>query len=184
MALLTTEQRVLAPVLNGAATLWTGRPLPGFHLRSGDYGQIGMGALMLAFFVFWEVMVLKSSAPSWFPIFGVVIMCVALYQTLGQVVWSMAARAKTYYALTQDGFALIYVAAFGGRTKRIYLPSLDNMDLEMSADGNGSIVFGSVETPPWWMRNRSWPVRLPAFEYIADASNVYDLCARLQSGKA
>lgn len=185
MALLTNEQRVLAAALNGEAAIWTGRPLPGFRLRSGDYGQIAMGVFVLLFFTFWETMALKGSGGDpMFALFGAVVFCIAFYQTFGQAIWTVAARGRTYYALTQNGFAVIYIDAFGGRTKRIYLPALNNMDLEISADGSGCIVFGSVETPPWWARNRSWPVRLPAFEFIPDASNVYDICARLQSGKA
>lgn len=108
MALLTTEQRLLAPVLGGRQTVWTGRPLRGFRLRKGDAGQL---------------------AP--------------------------------------------------------LLVALPFLDLDMKPDGAGSISFGEVQTPPWWMSNRTWFVpRAPSFDCIANVSDVYDLCTKLQQGKS
>lgn len=184
MALLTNDQRVLAPVLNGAQTLWTGRPLPGFRLRTGDWGQMFMGVVTIVFFLFWESMVVNGNAPWFFPLFGLVVFGLALWQSFGQLAWDWYARGRTYYALTQDGFALMYTDAFRGMTKRVYLPALSEIGLEIRGDGSGTIAFGRAKIPPWWLRNRTWNVeRPPAFEFIPNASEVYDICAKLQTGK-
>jgi hypothetical protein len=188
MALLTADQRVLAPVLNGADTLWTGRPLPGFRLRPSDWPQLLSAVLIIPFFAFWESMALripKSDAMGWlFPFFGLGVFVLASWQSYGQVLWNAFARGRTYYALTRDGFAILYTASFGGLTKRIYLPALTDIDFQPRSDNSGTIIFGAVQNPPWWAGNRGWRPQPPAFEFIPDASHVYDLCAQLQKGKA
>jgi hypothetical protein len=162
MALLTEDQRVLSRVLDGATTVWTGRPLPGFHIRQGDWPQLLSAVLIIPFFAFWESMALripKVDFMGWlFPFFGLGVFILASWQSYGQVLWNAYARGRTYYALTQDGFAVLYTDAFGGLTKRVYLPSMSD--------------------------NRGWRPQPPAFDFIANAAAVYDLCAQLQKGKA
>src|SRR5690348_4463223 len=99
MALLTNEQRILASALSGETAVWTGRPLPGLHLRSGDYSQLGAGVLVTVFLIFWESLALNGGAGILFPLFGAALFCVAFYQTFGQLMWALVARGRTYYAL-------------------------------------------------------------------------------------
>jgi hypothetical protein len=187
MALLTEDQRVLSRVLSGAATVWTGRPLAGFYIRQGDWPQLLSAVLIVPFFAFWESMALripKDNAMGWlFPFFGLGVFVLASWQSYGQVLWNAFARGRTYYALTQDGYAVLYTDAFGGVTKRVYLPAISDVDLQLRSDGSGTIVFGVVENPPWWAGNRGWRPQPPAFDRIANAAAVYDLCAQLQKGK-
>lgn len=190
MALLTTEQRLLAPVLGGRQTVWTGRPLRGFRLRKGDAGQLAPLLVALPFLAFWEVMVTRTAGAAEvagiaFPVFGIIISVLIVAQTCGPVLWNFYARTHTYYALTADGNAILHTDLLGGSTKIIYLPSIATIDLDMKPDGSGSISFGEVQTPPWWMSNRTWFVpRAPSFDCIANVSDVYDLCTKLQQGKS
>lgn len=118
-----------------------------------------------------------------FPFFGFAVFTLVLWQTCGEVFWSLYARGRTYYALTADGYAIIFTDLFNGSTKRVYLPSLSTIGLDTSADGSGSITFGDPPSPSWWMRSNYYAPRPPTFDFIPDASTVYDLCAKLQQGK-
>jgi hypothetical protein len=112
------------------------------------------------------------------------VIAVALWQTCGQVLWAWYARGRTYYALTADFSAVIYTDVFGGMTKRVYLPSVSTINLDVKPDGSGSIVFGDVSGLGMWFGNRYYsPPRPPSFDCIADASHVYDLCTKLQRAK-
>lgn len=189
MALLTTEQRIIAQATNGAATVWTGRPLPGFRLRKGDAGQLAPLLFAIPFFIFWETMVLRMGGDAdvggiAFPFFGLIVFALILAQLCGPVLWSLYSRGRTYYALTADGYAVIFTDLFGRSTKRVYLPSLSTIDLDTRGDGSGSICFGQFASPPCWARNRSAVPRPPSFDCIASVSAVYDLCTKLQQGKA
>jgi hypothetical protein len=150
-------------------------------------GRLAPLLFMVPFFAFWETMALKIPKDSLFgiafPVFGLVVMCLILAQTCGDVIWSMYTRGRTYYALTADGYAVIFTDMIGGMTKRIYLPSVSTIGLEAKADGSGSITFGEAQTTSWWMNNRYSTLRPPAFDFVRDASKVYDLCMKLQQGK-
>lgn len=116
--------------------------------------------------------------------FGFIIFVIILAQACGPVLYSLFTRGRTYYALTADGYAVIYSDVIGRSAKRVYLPSIATIDLDTKPDGSGSISFGEVQTPPWWMSNRTWSIpRPPSFDCIAGVSDVYDLCMKLQQGK-
>jgi hypothetical protein len=119
-----------------------------------------------------------------FPIFGFLVFCLVIAQTAGEVLWSFYARSRTLYALTTDGYAVIFTDLFGGMTKRVYLPLQSEINLDVKTDGSGSISFGQLQAAPWWMRQSIPVIRPPSFDFIADASRVYDLCMRVQQGKS
>jgi hypothetical protein len=187
MALLTTEQRVLAKATNGSQTIWTGRPLAGFRLRKGDFGRLAPLIIVIPFFAFWEYFAVSLPKADFmgiaFPLFGFLVFCLVIAQTAGEVLWNFYARSRTYYALTADGYAIVFTNLFGGMTKRVYLPLQSEINLDVKLDRSGSISFGQAYPAPWWMRQSVPVIRPPSFDFIANASAVYDLCTKLQQGK-
>lgn len=190
MALLTNEQRTIDRATNGAPTSWIGQPKRGIWLRRGDLGVLLVGAFAVAFCLFWIAMATLGVAASpnrdmwWFPLWGVLIMVLALSQTAGPVVLAMMARSHTYYALTNDAFAVIISDFFGFRIKRVYLPAADNIELELKGDGTGTMTFGTPSSGAGWaLRGWGAPARPPSFDSIPNAAAVYDMCAKLQRGR-
>lgn len=182
MALLTTEQRKLQPLLNGAQTVWTGQPMPGLRLRNGDLLMSLFGIPWTGFAVFWTFGAANSGGGIFFTLWGVMFICIGVYFTVGHYFWDAYVRSRTYYALTADGSAVIVTDLFGAGAKRLYLPSVGAIGFEVRADGSGSVTFGEASQAQWW-QNRS-SSRPPAFEFIPNASEVYDLCTKLQQGKS
>jgi hypothetical protein len=184
MALLTTEQRKLQPLLNGAQTVWTGRPVSGLRMRSGDLLMSLFGIPWTGFAIFWTVTATTSGGGIFFTLWGAMFICIGTYFTLGHYFWDAYVRSRTYYALTADGSAVIFTDLPGASARRIYLPSVGAIGFEVRSDGSGSVTFGEAAKAQWWQNNQRSAQRPPAFEFIADASNVYDLCTKLQQGKS
>lgn len=183
MALLTTEQRILTPVLNGAQTIWTGHPVPGIRLRSGDLLMSLLGIPWTAFAVFWTLMATKSGGGPFFTLWGLMFVCVGVYLTAAHYFWDAYVRSRTTYCLCTDGSAYIVRTLFGVQSQRLYIPSISNLRLESTGGDCGTIVFGDGYWGSKVFNGRNAHMA-PAFEFIRDASNVYDLCAKLQQGKA
>ncbi len=188
MALLTAEQRKIARASNGMPTVWMGRPVQGMYLRAGDLPMLLFGGFTVLFGVFFfGLSIFTASRPpdGWFgPIFVIFWLTAVLSQTIAPVLFAAMARSRTSYALTDDGYALLVTDFFGFHAKRVYLPAVANVELDLRADGTGTITFG---TPPSgmgsWFRGWGSAPRPPCFERIADAALVYHLCSQLQQGK-
>lgn len=182
MALLTTEQRLLAPVLNGAQTVWTGHPLPGIRPHRRDLLTSLFGIPWTAFAVFWTYMATKSGGGVFFPLWGVMFICVGVYFTAGHYVWDAFVRSRTTYCLCDNGSAYIVRTLFGTQVQRLYLPTVTGLHLESDNATSGTVVFGDGSAGHSFIKGqRDAP---PAFEFITDASAVYDLCTKLQQGKS
>jgi hypothetical protein len=188
MALLASDQRIIARAANNVPTVWVGRPKTGFYLRGRDAAMVGFGAIFLLFgmFLFGSALLGPggSDAPVFLPFFATFWLAIAFSQTILPVLLAHMARSRTYYGLTSDAYALIATDFFGFHVKRVYLPAVDNIQLDLGGNGAGTITFGSAgSTPPWFGRSWGYGPRPPAFERIDNAAGVYNLCSKLQSGK-
>lgn len=166
-----------------AATVWTGRPGGGIRLQRGDILLVPFSLLWCGFAVFWETAAISTGGAPWFfPVFGGAFVLIGLYFVAGRFVYDMYIRSRTTYGLTRDS-ALIDVGGPFGRRSTVYLPSVSNLNLDLAQDGTGSIYFGD---PPGFWSGAGWVNTYqrvsPGFRYIDHATDVFELCKRLQRG--
>jgi hypothetical protein len=128
------------------------------------------------FAIFWETMALSSRNPWFFRLWGIPFVIVGLYLIFGRFLWDAFSRSRTWYALTTDS-ALILRKHWRGGLQRIYLPSVSNILLTTSANGDGTIQFGNDDPIGAW---RSWSPPAQSFQFIQNARETYDLCVRSQ----
>ena len=124
----------------------------------------------------------KDAQGSIFPIVFVVFWLALIgAQFLLPIALAATARAHTYYALTSDGYAFVITDFFGFRVKRVYLPAVSTIQLNLASGGTGTIVFGTPAMPRFY---GPWSPQPPSFERIDDAAHVYAMCGQLQRGAA
>lgn len=183
MALLTETQRVFARY--GVAPqdlVWTGRPPTGIRFRRADIYLIPFSLMWAGFAIFWESAVLVGHGPWFFRLWGIPFVVIGLYIAVGRFFWDSYRRSKMWYGLTTDS-ALILIEGSRRSLQRLYLPSVNSIGLDLSADGTGTISFGDV--PMRWFGGQGWeswsggPL-VPSFEGIPDAQHVYELCGGSQ----
>lgn len=161
---------------------WRGRPDAGLHFSKADIFMVPFSLLWCGFAIFWEASVLRSDAPPLFRIWGVPFVLVGIYIVIGRFFWDAYSRSNTWYALTDDS-ALIVRRGLGGGMSSIYLPTVDNLGLDLRADGSGTIYFGAAsDLQPGGMGlfGRSTKPDTPAFRYIPDAARVFQQCQNAQ----
>jgi hypothetical protein len=166
---------------NAAAIRWSGRPAGGIKFSGSDILMIPFSLMWGGFAIFWETMVVRGHAPIFMQLWGIPFVLVGLYIVVGRFFMDAYARANTEYALTDDS-ALIVRRGIGGRVSTVYLPGLNNMDLDVRPDGTGTITFGALPTVSQGMTffgNSRTPVS-PAFRYIPDAAEVFGRCKAAQ----
>jgi len=184
MGLLTTDQRALADAGFDASHLtWTGRPPSGLCLTRSDAFAIPFSLLWGGFAIFWETAVVASGAPWFFKLWGVPFVAVGLYLIVGRFFWDAYVRANTFYALTDDGRAIIRRIGFGATTTIIDIARVPELTFQPGANGIGTIYFGPQ--PAIWdgVFASSWNGRraqVPQFRSIPNAANVFELCKKTQ----
>jgi hypothetical protein len=115
-----------------------------------------------------------------FKLWGIPFVSVGLYLTIGRFFVDARARARTYYAITNER-ALVISGVSARRVKSLPLRTLGDITLSERA-GSGTITLGPV--PPWglWYGGFQWPgmsARQPsAFEMIGNARSVHDILQR------
>ena len=181
--MLTSDQLVFSRYgIKPEELLWSGRPYAGLRLRTTDALQIPFSLMWCGFAIFWETMVLRGGAPFFFALWGIPFVAAGLYFVAGRFFWDAYRRSVTYYGLTNDA-ALIVRTALGGGVERIYLPAVTGLNLQLSADGSGTILFAQLpQLGPFTSSWRDWSGKpaVPAFEYVPDAQRVFDLCTQAQ----
>lgn len=165
----------------GERQLWAGVPKQGIAFRSSDLLMIPFSLLWGGFAVFWELSVLRESAPGFFALWGIPFVLMGLYITVGRFFVDARRRARTIYAITSDR-VIMNTGAFAPVTKSLNLRTLSDVTLQEKPDGTGTITFGNVN-PIWSMyTGTSWPgvPQIPAFEMIRDARSVYGILRKAQ----
>jgi hypothetical protein len=159
---------------------WSGRPCQGLILRSGDWFVIPVGLVVVCSLLLPVSDMLQARGPnSWVPqLLAILLLALVLAVLFGRLFWDAYKRGATYYALTADS-ALILRRGLGGGIQRVFLPTVQTLNYSPSANGTGTILFGN--STPWYSRmDMSTEPSVPAFEGVADAFRVYDLCLRAQ----
>lgn len=120
--------------------IWAGRAGRGIRFTSRDAFMIPFSLMWCGFAIFWETTVILVNAPLLFKLWGIPFVVVGLYIVFGRFLVDARRRAKTFYGVS-DRRALI---VFAGRTRRVTSLQLANqqLQLEQSARGSGSILFG------------------------------------------
>jgi hypothetical protein len=173
------DQQSMTPYLLPSERItWTGRPPTGILFRKSDGFLVPFSLLWGGFAVFWEYRAYDSGAPAFFLLFGGVFVIAGLFFIFGRFVYDMYVRQNTVYALT-DERALILAGLFSQSLKALNLKALPEISLELSNNGQGTIIFGTPGGFGFVVNNPSWPgmsrMSPPMFERIDDASEVYKL---------
>ena len=104
----------------GENLLWTGRPGKGHLLRKEDIFLIPFSLIWCGFVVFWEYTALKSGAPVFFLLFGILFVLAGLFLTVGRFLLAAYRGRRTSYALTSERI----IAQTGSTRKALNQPLL------------------------------------------------------------
>jgi len=176
-------------LLPGEKVLWEGRPKPGLLFTGRDLFLVPFSVMWCGFAVFWTIGAssalggLPSQAPapfSFFPLFGLIFVCVGLYFVGGRFLVDAWLRDRTRYALTDQRALIVRAPPFGAVTA-LSLDRLSDMQLKEGVGGAGTIRLGPA-TPFFGRAGFSvWSPALdptPQFLAIPDARRVFDLVQR------
>ena len=172
----------------GEPILWQGKPVGGIPFSEFFRASTAMSLFVAGFGIFWTIMAVTMMAESrtapgafriFFPLFGVVFVCTALWGAFGSVVKKMRQRRGTYYTLS-DRAAYVAIASMGERTIQRF--PIDEMgQIILNAAEPGGVRFGDrdrqIDTGG---RRTSHRMQIPAeFERIAEPRKVYGLLRTL-----
>ena len=130
-------------LLSGERLLWTGAPGQGLRLSSRDGLLIPFSLVWCGFAVFWEVSVLSTSrAPGFFPLWGLMFVCIGLYFVFGRFIVDALLRKDTQYALTDQRILIVRGGLFSKLTT-LSLSNLPELRLSEGANARGTISFGN-----------------------------------------
>ena len=168
-----SQQELQRELGTGERLLWTGRPRQGLRLRAADAMMIPFSLMWGGFAVFWEVGVLKQGGPTFFALWGIPFLVVAVYITVGRFFFDRYQRSRTYYGLT-DQRAIIRTSK---GVKSLSLRGLADLSLKEKEDRSGTISFGAGDPRYSFFAGAGWPgmgrFLPPSFEMIEDARQVY-----------
>jgi hypothetical protein len=155
----------------GERLIWWDRPRQGLMLRKVDAFAIPFSLLWAGFAIFWALLALKSGGPWLFKLSSVGFVLIGVYVVIGRFFHDAWRRQKLFYGLTDHRILI----ATPNSCRTLSLDHLNEIALEETGDGRGSIAFGS--DPPWARLNTGWPFwttapAVPTLEGIAEARRV------------
>jgi hypothetical protein len=166
--------------LEGEEILWSGRPAQGVMFYTRDWLLVPFSLMFGGFAVFWEAIVVRSGAPGFFPLWGMMFLLAGLYFIAGRFAVDAWARGKTRYVVTNRRILILRSGPFAKLTS-LGLDRLPDIQLSEDADRRGTIRFGR-SMPLWgWGSFVMWTPALdptPQFIAIDDAESVFDLVQR------
>lgn len=118
--------------------LWKGKPAVRPLLSKGDIFMIPFSIFWCGFAFFWEITAL-SSAPSFFPIFGIPFVCVGLYLVFGRFIYTAYIRKRTRYVITNKKI----IRLRGKRIEFLAASTMPAAHCTANADGSGTIRFAA-----------------------------------------
>lgn len=159
--------------------VWSGRPPATIFLRREDALLIPFSIIWVAFWVFWEVSVIREGKSVFLMLWCIPFIVIGLFLTVGRFLLDRRARRSTVYGLTTQ--RLIVIGGMLWRSVHSYsLHNLPRFSLTMHRDGTGTIEIEQPirrtrrrRTPIGWMHNR--------LERLSDAREVYARIVELQS---
>ncbi len=170
---MTSFVREPLPIPSDETVRWTGEPPTGLLWRRSDWALVPFSLVWTGFALFWESMVISAGAPLVMMLFGVPFVCIGVYLVAGRFAWDANLRARTRYAVT-DRAAYIVVSGFRGVVRRYSGSGLDDVGVERSDDGSGTLRFGpDPRTTAQGSRTASF-VAQNAFERVRDVDRAYE----------
>lgn len=144
--------------------------------------MIPFSLMWAGFAIFWEVSVLRDSAPTFFSLWGIPFVAFGLYITVGRFFQDAWRRSQTAYAVTSDRV----IIRRGSSLKSLNVRTLSDVTLTERPDGTGTITFGPITFPMAMWAGTSWPgvAQQPAFELIPNARRVYTQIRDAQQSSA
>lgn len=127
--------------------LWKGKPAVRPLLSKSDVFMIPFSLFWCGFAIFWEVGVLSSSTPTFFPIFGIPFVCVGLYLVFGRFIHTAYLRKNTRYVITNKKIIRLQ----GNRVDFLAASTMPPAHCVANKDGSGTITFS---TPNPYYRHR------------------------------
>jgi hypothetical protein len=177
------EQPFADRLTNGERIVWCGRPGQGLIFMPDDAFNIPVSLLLLGFFIYITVIGWPA-----FTSYGVLVICVALYWTVGRFLIDARIRHGTHYALTDRRVLIARPSPYSSVRwprpifREVHLgPQLDISLIEHRA-GRGTVRFGAPIRILDAQYRYTWiPSLDPRLQLLAidDARHVFDLIRRL-----
>jgi hypothetical protein len=169
-------------------TIWHGAPPKGILFRASDTFFVPFSFLWFGFALFWEASVPGISAsspnpaPVFFPLVGLIFVCIGFYMAIGRFFWDALIRGRTLYALTNRR-AIILTRFPRQGLRSVGLSAATEISTEERADGAGNVIFGARTTASIGVGG--WPGTGVGndftFEQIPDARGVLRAIRQIQS---
>ena len=134
-----TDYGFVTPMLSaGEQILWKGTPGKGHLFLPSDIFMIPFSIFWCGFAFFWEFGVISSGNPV-FAFFGLPMIAVGFYITIGRFIWKVYIRKRTVYVITNKKI----IRKQGTRLDTLEKSGILSTDVQLYADGNGTIIFNS-----------------------------------------
>jgi hypothetical protein len=164
-------------LLSGERLLWSGQPKQGLLLRPNDFMTFFFSLFWTGFSVFWVLMAVKSGAPAFFWLWGLPFVIIGIYLMAGRFLFEMAARRRTYYAVT-DQRILILISWPNRSLQALDLKNRSDVTITQEKNGRATLVFSNGNLPAmmtgwvgWMPRNKMYGLQM--FEQIENYQMVY-----------
>jgi hypothetical protein len=178
------QQAVTPQLSHGERLLWAGRPRQGIFFQPQDVFMVPFSIAWGGFAIFWTYTAWRSGAPIFFVLWGTPFVAIGLYMMVGRFFSDAKARAKTFYAVTDQ--RILFVR--GDSSSRQMVTSIDlktvgDISFGQNPDGRGSITFTDIiQMPRTGGRGQFMVARsstsAPAFVQIERVKDVYDQIRR------
>lgn len=149
---------------SGEHVLWSGRPDAARHFSRADLVAVPFSLVWAGFALFWEITVIASGAPIFFPLFGAVFVLIGLYMTVGRFARRWYRRRRTRYAVTNRRVLKLERRGATEHVESAFLAALGAVTSSLRRDGSGTVEFGADA---------------PVFEESREAGHVAELVTRL-----
>lgn len=161
--------------------MWTGSPVRFPVFDAADLLVVPFSIMWCGFAVFWEFTVIRTNGPSFFVLWGLMFVLVGLYFVAGRLIVRWLTLRGTEYAVT-DQRVVVHSSVLGiDRERSEYLTNLEPPTLRESANGAGTIRFGSSYSPMTF--HTRWPAQKPGIQLceIENARFVRDTIAEARA---
>jgi hypothetical protein len=124
--------------------LWTGSPVRYPVFDRQDAFLVPFSILWFGFAIFWEAMALKSAAPFFFVLWGLLFVVIGCYLCVGRLIVRQIMLRSVVYTITDQRIIMRWKGMGNERETSRYLDHLEPPILAESDDGVGTIRFGSA----------------------------------------
>jgi hypothetical protein len=177
------QQAVTPQLSNGERLLWAGRPRQGIFFQPQDVFMVPFSIAWGGFAIFWTYMAWRSGAPIFFVLWGTPFVAIGLYMMVGRFFSDAKARAKTFYALTDQRILFVRGDSVSKQmVTSIDLKTMGDISFIQNQTGRGTISFvgGQVNqaSPRGNMMLARNSTAAPMFVQIERVRDVYDQIRR------